>query len=201
MENLSEAKYAEYLYTISNKTYKRVLARVNPYRQHIRHLVKGTCLDIGAGFGRNLGYLNNSRNVGVEPNLSLRKIAETLGHNVVAREQLFESYSHQHFDNLLISHVLEHLPTQDHHAFLQEYLPFLKIGGKVVILIPQVAGFKQDSDHKHFWTPALISEYLHDNKLSILRIGSFPLPTWFGQIFIYNEWFVIAEKSDATERR
>ena len=201
MENSSEAQYADRLYGISNKRYKRALGRVNPYRLHIRHLIKGTCLDLGAGFGRNLGYLNDSRNVGVEPNLALRKIAETLGHNVLAREHLFESFSHQHFENLLISHVLEHLPTQDHHAFLQEYLPFLKVGGKVVILIPQRAGFKQDSDHKYFWTPALMSKYLHENKLSVVRIGSFPLPTWFGQIFVYNEWFIIAEKSDATERR
>jgi SAM-dependent methyltransferase len=194
VSNVSDEQYAQRLYGASNKRWKLLLKYANPYRLHIRHLIKGTCLDVGAGFGRNLGYLNRPANVGVEPNPALRTIALTLGHNVVSAEDAAHRLKAESFDYLLFSHVLEHLTADQHAEILRQYLPYLKRGGKIVILIPQMAGFKHDSDHKFFWTPSLVREYLAQNELNLRKSGSFPLPSIFGNTFVYNQWFFVATR-------
>jgi SAM-dependent methyltransferase len=186
--------YAQRLYSISNKKWKRSLKLLNPYRLHIRYLIKGSCLDVGAGFGRNLGYLNNPANHGIEPNPALRRLSQVLGHSVVSAIEASSKFEYESFDNLLFSHVLEHLTPEQHLGILDQYLPYLKSGGRVVVLIPQEAGFKHDSDHKFFWTPEFMAEYLSDHSLILQKIGSFPLPSIFSRIFIYNEWFLVAAK-------
>lgn len=172
-----------------------MLAPINPYRIHIRLLVRGRCLDVGCGFGRNLGYLGDPQHVGVEPNQSLREMATKLGHNVIAPHETKQELRNEEFDTLIFSHVLEHLTPDQHPAILRDYLPYLKVGGLVVVRIPQRAGFNSDDDHRFFWTDGLMEEFLLGHGLSITKSGSFPFPEFFGGFFKYNEWFFVATKS------
>lgn len=191
---MEEGAYAERLYGISNRAWKRALSPVNPYRLHIRCLAVGRSLDIGCGFGRNLGYLGNASNVGVEPNQSLRFLASQLGHNVISPEDVKSLLADEKFDNLIFSHVLEHLTPDEHALILNEYLPYLKVGGSVIVRIPQRAGFDSDDDHRHFWTLDSMAKYLISHDLQIDKAGSFPFPEIVGNYFKYNEWFLTATK-------
>lgn len=189
-----ESAYAARLYGISNRSWKRILSPVNPYRLHIRSLVVGRCLDVGCGFGRNLGYLGNTNNVGVEPNKSLRELANELGHNVIAPDDIQRVLQRGEFDNLIFSHVLEHLLPDEHAVILNNYLPYLKIGGHVIVRIPQRAGFASDDDHRYFWTLNSMEQFLKSHRLDIHKKGSFPFPEFVGNFFKYNEWFLVATK-------
>jgi len=189
-----DVAYAARLYRIGNRSWKRALNPVNPYRLHIRSLAVGRCLDVGCGFGRNLGYLRNSSNVGVEPNASLRTLARELGHTVIAPEDVQHSLQREEFDNLIFSHVLEHLLPDQHPAILNNYLPYLKSGGRVIVRIPQRAGFDSDDDHRHFWTLDSMQTFLESNHLTISKKGTFPFPELGGTFFKYNEWFLVATK-------
>lgn len=195
MTSSDENAYAQRLYGISNQPWKRVLAPINPYRIHIRLLVRGRCLDIGCGFGRNLGYLGDSKHVGVEPNQNLRDLAIELGHNVIAPHETQQVLQNEGFDTLIFSHVLEHLTPDQHPAILRDYLPYLKVGGLVIVRIPQRAGFDSDDDHRYFWTNDLMEEFLLGHGLTIEKTGSFPLPEFFGRFFKYNEWVFVAIKN------
>ena len=187
MPTTDEVAYATRLYRISNRSWKRILRPVNPYRLHIRSLVIGRCLDIGCGFGRNLGYLGNTSNVGVEPNSSLRVLARDLGHTVISPEDVRRSLHREKFDNLIFSHVLEHLLPDEHAVILNNYLPYLKSGGRVIVLIPQRAGFDGDDDHRHFWTLNAMETFLEQNHLITQKKGTFPFPEFVGTFFKYNE--------------
>lgn len=194
MPPLEESEYAARLYGISNRSWKRALAPVNPYRLHIRHLAVGRCLDVGCGFGRNLGYLGNQSNIGIEPNQSLRALADQLGHKVIHPDDVERLMQPEDFDTIIFSHVLEHLTPEEHPLILNRYLPYLKVGGRVIVRIPQRAGFDSDDDHRFFWHRSSMAEYLSSHNLHIEKMGSFPFPEFVGNFFKYNEWFFLAVK-------
>lgn len=122
-------------------------------------------------------------------------MATKLGHNVLAPHETKQELRNEEFDTLIFSHVLEHLTPDQHPAILRDYLPYLKVGGLVVVRIPQRAGFNSDDDHRFFWTDGLMEEFLLGHGLRITKSGSFPFPEFFGGFFKYNEWFFVATKS------
>jgi 2-polyprenyl-3-methyl-5-hydroxy-6-metoxy-1,4-benzoquinol methylase len=81
--------------------------------------------------------------------------------------ELLPELVQQSYDVLIFSHVLEHLV--DPTAVIQKFLPFLKVGGKVVIALPNIANWRErwklalgrfeytesgvmDKTHLHFYT-------------------------------------------------
>jgi 2-polyprenyl-3-methyl-5-hydroxy-6-metoxy-1,4-benzoquinol methylase len=81
------------------------------------------------------------------------------------------------FDALIFSHVLEHLV--DPVAVIQKLLPMLKVGGKVIIALPNIANWRErwklalgrfeytesgimDKTHLHFYTYNTAAKYLID---------------------------------------
>jgi len=101
---------------------------VNRCRIHIRSLTVVRCLDVGCGFSLNLGYLGNSSNVGVQPNASLRTLTRELGHTVIAAKDIEHSLQREEVDNLIFSHALEHLLSDQYPAILNNYLHHFKSG-------------------------------------------------------------------------
>ncbi len=82
---------------------------------------------------------------------------------------------HQEFDVLIFCHVLEHL--LDPVATIQKLLPRLKVGGKVIIALPNIANWRErrklalgkfeytdngvmDKTHIHFYTFYTAPQYL-----------------------------------------
>ena len=185
--------YALRLELISNKGYKKILGPINPYRRNIRRLVQGNCLEIGCGIGRNLSYLNNPNNLGIDLNPYALDVARSLGHRVMlnAEFRLHDEYLSM-FDNLLFSHVLEHMDQEAAAELIKDYLPYLDKDGKLVIICPQKRGFDSDSSHVEFMDFEKLSNIVDKSNMRVISAISHPLPVVFSKSFIYNEFVVTA---------
>jgi len=185
--------YALRLQQISKKRYKRLLKPINPYRMNLRRLVRGNCLEVGCGIGRNLGYLDNPNNVGIDLNTYALDVAKSLGHTVMLNSDLRSDVQYlSAFDNLLFSHVLEHMNQESATQLIQDYLPYLNKTGKIVIICPQQRGFNSDPSHVEFMDFEKLSAIVSRCDMKVISASSHPLPLVFSKAFIYNEFVVTA---------
>ena len=192
---MKEQDYVDRLTAISNNTVKRMLQPVNPYKFNINKLAHGRTLEIGCGIGRNLGYLDKPFNVGIDVNESAINHVTSLGHTAFSVKDFdaFINYDSS-FDHLLFSHVLEHMTMDESSTLVEKYLKYVKPGGTVIVICPQMRGYLSDPTHVEFMNPFKLRKLLEVCQLKILSSKSFPLPKWFGRLFIYNEYIVVAEK-------
>lgn len=193
---MNNEDYALRLQQISKKRYKRLLKPINPYRMNLRRLVRGNCLEVGCGIGRNLGYLDNPNNVGIDLNPYALNVAKSLGHTVMLNSDLRSDVQYlSAFDNLLFSHVLEHMNQESATRLIQDYLPYLKKNGKMVIICPQQRGFNSDPSHVEFMDFEKLSAIVRRCEMKVVSASSHPLPFVFGKAFIYNEFVVTARRN------
>ena len=188
----TDSNYTRRLLRLSGRWWKRLVP--NPYARNVRRLATGRVLDIGCGIGRCLDFVR-PRGVGVDPNETAIAVCRQNGHQAFTPEEFADSHpsaSDPQFDTLLCSHVLEHLDEPTGVALLQTYLPYIRPGGRIVLITPQERGQRSDATHVRFMDAASLAELADKAGLHILRINSFPLPRLFGKWFIYNETVTIA---------
>ena len=148
----------------------------------------GFTLDVGCGIGRNLGHLDGN-GVGVDHNPDC---VSTCRHNglVAYSPDAFNSSGFavdDRFDSLLMSHVIEHMTTEEAAALVAKYLRFVKPSGRVILITPQERGQKSDASHVTFVDEALVLEIAAHTGLRLASVRSFPFPRAAGRIFTYNE--------------
>ena len=119
-------------------------------------------LDVGCGIGRNLVNLGGS-GVGVDHNADSVVKARERGLTAFVPEEFRASpYAVPgRFDALLVSHVLEHMHFEEAAALLREYLPYVRAGGRAVLITPQEAGFRSEASHIEFMDLAVLERGLH----------------------------------------
>ncbi len=168
--------------------WKRALNTQAPYRWHVRRIVEGEVLDVGCGVGRNLLHLDRN-GVGVDSNPHSVAVSRDQGLTVYSTDEWSESPDAQpgRYDSMLIAHVLEHMPWETALSVTGDYLPYVKPGGRVVVIVPQSAGFRTDPTHVHLVTPSDLRTLADHHGLVVERIYSFPLIRLVGKIFRYNE--------------
>jgi SAM-dependent methyltransferase len=193
----TNAAYAERLRAAESVWWKRVVDVQLPYRLHLRRLRLGFTLDVGCGLGRNLNNLGGAeRGVGVDPNAAAVATCRDRGLVAFTPDELAASpfAAPGRFDAMLIAHVLEHMPGADARALVQRYLPYVRRGGRVVLITPQEAGFASDPTHVELVDRAGLERIARDVGLTVLAGYSFPLPRLAGRWFKYNEFVVIARR-------
>jgi 2-polyprenyl-3-methyl-5-hydroxy-6-metoxy-1,4-benzoquinol methylase len=194
MKDTKDISYSRRLVKKENAAWKRLLNVQLPYRFNLRRLKLGHVLDIGCGIGRNLNNLDGN-GVGVDHN----------EHSVaLVRERGFEAYTtqefnqqivaNQQFDSLLIAHVIEHTGQKSGIQIINEYLPYLRPQGKVVLITPQEKGFNSDPTHIEFIDFTKQKEIIENAGLAFTRAYSFPFPRFVGRLFPYNEFITIGIK-------
>lgn len=183
-------EYAERLQRLSGASWKRFVP--NPYRWNIRATCKGRVLDVGCGIGRTLGYLGG-RGTGVDPNPDAVAVARAAGLDAHLPDELPADRRERHYDTLLCSHVLEHLEPATATALMQQWLPSIRPGGRVVLICPQERGFRSDATHVHFFDGADLEDLCAQLGLCRIRSRSFPLPRPVGRRWAWNETVVVAE--------
>ena len=193
--------YTARLLRLSTAHWKQRLDVQAPYRWNIRRLCPGQVLDVGCGIGRNLEHLG-SRAIGVDHNKASVKEARARGLSAWTPDA-FRSADiarYGHFDTLLLSHVLEHLMEAPADDLLRSYLPFLRPGGRVVLITPQERGWSTDDSHVRWVGEAELNATSRRLGLTVLRTFSFPFPRPIGRQFIYNEFVHISLRTppDAT---
>jgi SAM-dependent methyltransferase len=183
-------KGSEYtqLLTGPDSGWKRKVNVQAPYRWNVRRLAHGSVLDVGCGIGRNLAHLDG-HGVGVDHNP--HSVAE-------ARRRGLEAYTVEEFrstpwsrncsfDSLLCAHVLEHMTIDEARRLLLDYLPLVKPHGRLILIVPQQAGFGSDSTHVEYLDPERLAALTDPLPIDLERVFSFPFPAWAGRAFRYNE--------------
>jgi 2-polyprenyl-3-methyl-5-hydroxy-6-metoxy-1,4-benzoquinol methylase len=189
----SSDEYAERLVALQGVWWKRVLNVQAPYRWNLRRMQLGRVLDVGCGIGRNLAALPGG-GVGVDHNASCVGVARSLGLIAYVPDEFHRSKHavRAGYDSLLIAHVLEHLDEGDADALLDEYLPYLRPGGRVAMITPQERGYASDASHVRFVDFAGLRRQASRSGLHEERAYSFPFPRRFGKAFVYNEFCFVA---------
>ena len=185
--------YADRLKSLEQARWKRWLDVQAPYRWNVRRLDLGRTLDIGCGLGRNLAHLGGA-GVGVDHNATSVAIARERGLEAYTPAEFLESPHADDgaFDSLLAAHVVEHMSEEDAVGLLRSYLPFIRKGGKVVLITPQERGYATDATHVRFCGFGEVAALCGSVGLSVSRQYSFPFPRAAGRFFPYNEFVTIA---------
>jgi len=187
--------YTTRLKNLSGSRWKQILNVQAPYQWNLRRLKLGRTLDIGCGIGRNMGAMG-ADSVGVDHNEHSVEHCKQAGFEAYSPAEFFKRYDHSQasFDSILIAHVFEHLTAEQDVDILRQYLPFLKPGGKVVIITPQEAGYASDASHVEFMPFSKVEQVVKEAGLSTSKYYSFPFPRVVGHVFKYNEFVFVARK-------
>ena len=145
-------------------------------------------LDIGCGIGRNLKHLDGN-GVGVDHNADCVAACRADGLTAYVTDEFDSSTDavHGKYDSLLFAHVLEHMTSNDADALLQRYLPYLKRGGKVIIITPQERGQASDETHVMLVDEQVMRRMADRLQMQVISIRSFPFTRIVGRLFTYNE--------------
>jgi 2-polyprenyl-3-methyl-5-hydroxy-6-metoxy-1,4-benzoquinol methylase len=139
---------------------------------------------------------NDGNGVGIDHNATSVEICRSRGLEAYTPEE-FQSLNPGKFDSILLSHVLEHTTIDEGRELLTSYLPFLKDGGKVLLITPQRAGQKSDPTHVRFLDREGLRRQLVDLGGRNVKTKTFPFPEVVGRIFRHNESQAIAVFSGA----
>jgi SAM-dependent methyltransferase len=180
---------------IGGTWWKRLLDVQRPYRSHLRRMQLGLVLDLGCGLGRNLANLGGG--VGVDHNPHSVALARSRGHTAFLPDDFRASPYGQpsRFDSLLLAHVAEHMRFDEARALLAEYLPYVRNGGRAVLITPQEAGYRSDPTHVEPYDLAALDRLARAVGLAPEAAYSFPFPRLAGKVFKYNESVLIARKA------
>ncbi len=189
----ASSDYTKRLVTLQSTWWKRLLDVQAPYRWNLKRLHLGNCLDVGCGIGRNLLNLPKS-SVGVDHNAHSISIARSQGLNAFEVEEFKASSfaQNKYFDSMLLAHVLEHMNFEDGSSIIRSYLPYVKSGGKVVLITPQSAGYASDSTHVEYMPFSRLEDHAEALGLKVEKKYSFPFPQLIGNVFKYNEFVLVA---------
>ncbi|HRE00132.1 MAG TPA: methyltransferase domain-containing protein, partial [Ilumatobacteraceae bacterium] len=148
----------------------------------------GRVLDIGCGIGRNLGHLDGN-GVGVDHNPDCVAACRARGLIAFTPDEFATSAEARPagFDSLLFAHVLEHLTETDAVALVRQYLPFLRDGGRVLVITPQPRGQASDATHVTMFDEPAVRRLAVMAALQVDSIRSFPFPRPVGRVFTHNE--------------
>jgi len=188
--NLNSTQGVDYTQRLKQpgSRWKKVLNVQAPYRWNVRRIALGFVLDVGCGIGRNLSHLDG-RGVGVDHNPHSVTEARSRGLEAYTVEEFARTEWSRpgSFDTLLCAHVLEHMGTDNARRLLLDYLPFVKARGRLIVIVPQEAGFKSDSSHVEYLDPTGLATLTDPLPVDLERVCSFPFPAWAGRWFRYNE--------------
>lgn len=188
--------YADRLKNLSGAKWKQLLDVQRPYRWNINRLNPGKTLDIGCGIGRNLKSLAKD-SVGVDHNKYSIKIANEAGLTTYQTNEFFSSSDAKKnsYDSILLAHVIEHMNAKDNKNMLEEYIPYLKKNGQIIIICPQEKGFTTDATHVSLYNFYDLAALFGSVGFTVKKSYSFPFPRFVGKMFTYNEFVVVATKS------
>lgn len=125
-------------------------------------------IDVGCGLGRYLIPLTEQKHhvVGIDKNIGIVAKLRSSGYpNVYSTQEAPDHLLPGDFDYIIMSHIIEHIEPQFLIAFMDNYLRFLKIGGKLIISTPVMyTRFYDDYDHVKPYTPYAISALYSDSE-------------------------------------
>ena len=195
MDDTADADYARRLQATQQVWWKHALKVQAPYQWNLRRQRLGRALDVGCGIGRTLGALAPG-SVGVDHNAHAVAVARERGVVALTVDEWRRSPLRvpASFDGMLLAHVVEHLPAAEAVNLLLDYLPYVRPGGRVFVVCPQERGYRSDPTHVRFTTGDDLADLAREVGLEPQPWFSFPFPRWAGELFVYNEFCLLATK-------
>lgn len=192
----NEKEYTDLLVKEQLVWWKRLINVQAPYCWNIRRMDLGYTLDIGCGIGRNLSHLKNC-SVGIDCNPYSVNVARQRGFAAFTNAEFDVSRynAEDKFDSILFAHVAEHIGVEESVKLLKKYIMLLKPGGRLVVIVPQEAGYKHGPTHIEFIDFIKIRRIVEELNLIIVKEYSFPMPRIFGRIFTGNEFVSVSRKT------
>ncbi|MFM7272064.1 MAG: class I SAM-dependent methyltransferase [Actinomycetes bacterium] len=191
----ADPAYTDRLRDLEGRGWKQRLDVQAPYRWNLRRLHPGLTLDVGCGIGRNLAHLDG-HGVGVDHNPASVAEARRRGLTAYTPDEFLGAAEARlgGFDSLLVAHVLEHLDAVTARDLLATYLPYVREGGRAIVITPQQAGFRSDATHVRYVDPVVTAALLAEQGWRVVEQQSFPFPRPVGRVFPYNEFVVVGER-------
>lgn len=92
-------------------------------------------LDLGCGLGEYMELFNkfNCHTIGVDINPEQLSTLHKKGYNVCLPDYVPKNTK---YDILFMSHVIEHMSSQDMVAFFRQWLPYMKKEGRLIVITP-----------------------------------------------------------------
>lgn len=153
------------------------------YRKHLlyprlcMHL-KGRTLDIGCGIGDMVQFRPDTVGVDINPEVVKWCASQGLPVHLMACDQLpFQDHT---FDSVLMDNVLEHIA---HPApLLREASRILRPGGRLVVGVPGIKGYRADPDHKVFYDEQALNDVVRIEGFHPMSLFATPLKSnWLNQ--------------------
>jgi SAM-dependent methyltransferase len=141
------------------------------YPRLSRHLV-GTALDIGCGIGDMLAFRPGT--VGVDVNARTVEYCSQRGFDAHLMQPDILPFQAGAFDSALLDNVLEHIAEPD--RLLEEVYRVVTPGGRLVIGVPGIFGWKSDLDHKVFYDEKTLRECVEKHNFVLAK--TFHSPLW-----------------------
>jgi 2-polyprenyl-3-methyl-5-hydroxy-6-metoxy-1,4-benzoquinol methylase len=155
----------------------------------------GRVLDVGCGVGRCIEFLDGN-GIGVDHNPTSVDECRARGFEAYTPEA-FALVDVGMFDTLLLSHVVEHLDPGSGIDLVRSYLPYIRPGGRIVLITPQEAGQRSDPTHVTFVDAEAARSLLASLRIPVSRVRSFPFPRPIGRFFVHNETIAIGTLSSS----
>lgn len=196
MQTTKSSAYTDRLKKSGKFNWKNAINAQAPYRWNLKRIRPGKTIDIGCGVGRNLINLP-AGSIGLDHNkYSIDYLNKAGFRAYLPKDFKKTNFKIGSFDSLLLSHVLEHMKPKEATDLIKEYLPYLKKGGQLIIFCPQEKGYKSDKTHVTFLDIKALNKIIELAGFNTRKVSaySFPLPRFFGKIFTYNEFVLIAKK-------
>lgn len=189
-------EYADRLVRLQTARWKRWLNVQAIFAWNLQRFSPGFTLDIGCGIGRTLLHLHGN-GVGIDTNEGCVRTSRDRGLIAFTPDEFAATEYNQpgRFDSLLLAHVAEHMVEDQVVALVQQYVPLLKPGGRLIVLTPQEAGFKSDATHVEFMDFERLERICRRLGFEPERLLSYPFPRWAGRLFTYNEFVVVSRRA------
>ena len=160
--------YFEYL----QKRSRRALLYRNFYLYpRLCHYMSGKALDVGCGIGDMVRFRPNTIGADVNPYLVDYCKQKGLDVHLIENGQL--PFGDAYFGTVILDNVLEHI--SEPMDLLSEIQRVLVEGGRFVVGVPGVKGYKQDSDHKIFYDEKKLVETLKLARFEKFKILAMPI--------------------------
>jgi SAM-dependent methyltransferase len=169
----------------------RTLAKKRQLLEKSTNLKLGSHLDIGAGTGAFVRYMNRHgwKSTGIEPDEKARELALTHHQTKLLPAEAFDSQLPENFDAISMWHVLEHVHAL--YPYLHQIKKILKPHGLVFIAVPNYTsydGMKYGENwaaydvprHLYHFSPASMKWLLHAAGLELIQIE----PMWYDSFYI-----------------
>jgi SAM-dependent methyltransferase len=191
----ADPEYAHRMMARAGARWKRAINAQAPYRWNLQRLDLGRTLDLGCGIGRNLAHIGGY-GVGVDHNATAVAVARRRGLTAYTNQEFVNSPDAQiaSFDSILVAHVVEHMNFLDGVELLRSFVPYVRHGGRAVIIVPQRSGFRSDPTHVTYYGRRELHMLVTSLGMVIERTYSFPFPAVFGHVFRHNELVLVARR-------